>query len=111
VVLAPGSGTFSAAAELGPRSYTTRPDSLSLGKFQEYRDLKGNDRSSVLLEQLFVKYSPADSFAVYSLSARKLFDRDQSAWLLAKKPGDYDFQLRWDRIPHTYSTTAPVPRE
>src|SRR6516162_5881745 len=55
----PGSGTISVAAEVGPRSYTTRPDSLSLGKFEEYRDLKGNDKSSALIEQLFVKYSPA----------------------------------------------------
>ena len=108
-VPAPGGGAISVAGEVGPRSYTTRPDSLALGKFQEYRDLRANDKSSALLEQLFVKYSPADSFAVYSLSARKLFDRDQSAWLVAKKPGNYDFQLRWDRIPHTYSTTARSP--
>ncbi len=108
-VAAPGGGTISVAGEVGPRSYTTRPDSLAIGKFQEYRDLRANDKSSALLEQLFVKYSPADSFAVYSFSARKLFDRDQSAWLVAKKPGNYDFQLRWDRIPHTYSTTARSP--
>ncbi|MGE5732886.1 MAG: MtrB/PioB family outer membrane beta-barrel protein [Gemmatimonas sp.] len=63
----------------------------------------------MLLEQLLVKYAPADSFGFYSLSARKLFDRDGSAWLLAKRPGLYDFQVRWDRIPHTYSTTARSP--
>jgi MtrB/PioB family decaheme-associated outer membrane protein len=105
----PGGGAISVAGEIGPRSYTNRPDSLSIGKFQEYRDLRAKDKSSMLLEQLFVKYAPSDSFAVYSFSARKLFDRDQSAWLLAKKPGAYEFQVRWDRIPHTYSTTARSP--
>jgi MtrB/PioB family decaheme-associated outer membrane protein len=106
---APAGGWISIAGELGPRSYLTRPDSLSIGKFQEYRDLGANHRSSPLLEQLFLKYTPADTFAVYSFSARNLLYRDQSAWLLAKKPGSYEFQVRWDRIPHTYSTTARSP--
>jgi hypothetical protein len=105
----PIGGSISVAGEAGPRTYTTRPDSLSIGKFQEYRDFRANDKSSSLIEQLFLKYTPADSFAVYSFDARKLFYRDQSAWLLAKKPGIYDFQVRWDRIPHTYSTTARSP--
>jgi MtrB/PioB family decaheme-associated outer membrane protein len=105
----PIGGTLSVAGEFGPRSYLTRPDSLALGKFQEYRDLGAAHKSSPLLEQLFVKYTPADTFAVYSFSARNLLYRDQSAWLLAKKPGAYEFQVRWDRIPHTYSTTARSP--
>ena len=100
---------FSIAAEVGPRSYSSRFDSLAIGKFEEYRDLRAKDRTSAIFEQLFVNYTPADSFGIYSLSARKLLDRDQSLFLLAKRPGQYDFQLRWDRIPHTYSTTARSP--
>jgi MtrB/PioB family decaheme-associated outer membrane protein len=102
-------GNLSIAGEVGPRSYTSMLDPLAIGKFEEYRDLRARNRTSVLFEQMFVQFTPSDSFAVYSLSARKLFDLDQSAWLLAKRPGQYDFQLRWDRIPHTYSTTARSP--
>src|SRR5512143_2811853 len=105
---APG-GSISIAGEVGPRAYTSKLDPLAVGKFEEYRDFRAKDNASVLLEQLLVKYAPADSFGFYSLSARKLFDRDGSAWLLAKRPGLYDFQVRWDRIPHTYSTTARSP--
>ncbi len=105
---APGA-SVSIAGEIGPRSYTSKLDRLALGKFQEYRDLRAGVNSSVLFEQLFSKYAPADSFGFYSFSARKLFDLDQSAWLLAKRPGLFDFQVRWDRIPHTYSSTARSP--
>jgi MtrB/PioB family decaheme-associated outer membrane protein len=105
----PAAGSIAVAGELGPRSYLTRPDSLSIGKFEEYRDPGAAHKSSALLEQLFVRFTPADTFSVYSFSARNLLYRDQSAWLLAKKPGAYDFQVRWDRIPHTYSTTARSP--
>ena len=102
-------GGVSVAGEIGPRSYTSKIDPLAFGKFQEYRDLRAGDNTSPLFEQLFVKYAPADSFGFYSITARKLFDLDQSAWLLAKRPGLYDFQIRSDRIPHTYTTTARSP--
>jgi len=105
----PTSGAITVAAELGPRSYSSLLDPRSIGKFEEYRDLRAGDRTSRVLEQLFVKYAPMDSFSVYSMSARKLLDRDQSMWFLAKKPGAYDFQLRWDRIPHMYTSTARSP--
>lgn len=102
-------GNLAVAGEVGPRTYTSRPDSLAFGKFEEYRDMRARDATSPLFEQLFVGYTPADSFGIYSLSARKLFDRDQSVWLLAKRPALYDLQVRWDGIPHTYSTTARSP--
>ena len=98
-------GTITVAGEVGARAFTKEPDSLSKGKFEEYRDM----RSGLLLEQLFLGYTPADSFGVYTLGAHKLFDLDQSMWLQAKRPGEYDFQVRWDRILHTYSTTARSP--
>jgi len=98
-------GTFTAAAEIGARAFTTEPSAQDKGKFEEYRDL----RAGPVVEQLLLKYTPADSFGVYSISARNLFYRDQSVWLQAMRPGTYDFQVRWDRIPHTYSTTARSP--
>jgi MtrB/PioB family decaheme-associated outer membrane protein len=98
-------GKVTVAGEFGTRAYTKEPDSLAIGKFEEYRDM----RAGPLLEHLLLKYTPADSFGVYSISARKLFYRDQSMWLQARRPGNYDFQVRWDRIPHTYSTTARSP--
>ena len=105
----PPPGRLSLAAELGPRSYTTPLNSLESGKFEEYRDLRATDRTRLLVQQVLVHYVPANNFATYSLSARKLGDRDQSAWLLLKRPGVWDAQLRWDRIPHTYSVTARSP--
>jgi MtrB/PioB family decaheme-associated outer membrane protein len=105
---APGA-SVSIAGEVGPRAYTSKLDPLAIGKFEEYRDLRANDKTSVLFEQLFAKYTPADSFGFYTLTARKLFDLDQSIGLLAKRPGLYDFQLRSDRIPHLYSSTARSP--
>lgn len=98
-------GKITVAGEFGPRGYAQEPDSLAKGKLEEYRDLRGGP----LVEQLLLKYTPADSFSVYSISARNLFYRDQSVWLQARRPGNYDFQVRWDRIPHTYSTTARSP--
>jgi len=105
---APGA-SVSVAGEIGPRSYTSKLDPLAIGKFEEYRDLRAGDKTTPLFEQLLFKYAPADSFGFYTLSARKLFDRDQSAWLLAKRPGLYDFQIRSDRIPHMYTSTARSP--
>ena len=103
------SGTINVAGEVGPRSYPTALDPRAIGKFEEYRDMRARDNTSALLQQLLLNYTPADSFGVYTLGARKLFDRDQSMYLHAMRPGEYDFQLRWDRIPHTYSTTARSP--
>jgi MtrB/PioB family decaheme-associated outer membrane protein len=108
-VASPPGQSVSIAGEIGARSYTARPDSLSIGKFEEYRDFRAGNKASPLIEQLLLKYAPADSFGFYTLSARKLFDRDQSAWLLAKRPGLYDFQVRSDRIPHMYTSTARSP--
>lgn len=104
-----GLGGFSVAGELGPRTYTSKLDSLAIGKFEEYRDMRATQKTSLLVEQLFVKYAPADSFGFYNITGRKLFDLDQSIGLLAKRPGLYDFQIRSDRIPHMYSSDARSP--
>jgi MtrB/PioB family decaheme-associated outer membrane protein len=102
-------GSLGIGAEIGTRSYGTKLDPLSIGKFEEYRDMRARTGTSPLFEQLLLKYTPADSFGIYELSARKLFDRDQSAFFRAARPGEFDFQLRFDKIPHTYSTTARSP--
>lgn len=97
------------AGELGPRSYSSTLDPREVGKFEEYRDLGAHARTSALFQQFFLSYEPSNSFNTFSITGRKLFDRDQSLWLLAKRPGLADFQLRWDMIPHTVSTTARSP--
>jgi len=102
-------GTVSVAAELGARGFPKTFDSLAIGKFQEYRDFRAGHSSSPTLQQFFLGYTPADSIGFYSITGRRMFDRDQSLWLLAQRPGSYDFQVRWDRIPHLYSTTARSP--
>ena len=99
------SGTISGAVDIGGRAFTDEPTALQKGKFLEYKDLA----SGAVLEQLLLRYTPADSFGVYQLSARNVGQRDQSAWLRASRPGMYDFQVRYDGIPHTFSTTARSP--
>ena len=107
--LPPSRSPISVAGELGPRSYANSLNALDAGKFEEYRDMRSDAKTAFRLQQLFAAYVPADSFNVYSLSGRKVFDYDQSLWLLLKRPGAWDAQLRWDRVPHTYSSTARSP--
>ncbi len=102
-------GGVTVAGEIGARVYTKKVDSLAIGKFQEYRDLRAGQTVSPVFEQVRVAFTPRDSMGQYSLTGRRLFDRDQSVNLLAKRPGDYDFRIDWDRILHTYSTTARSP--
>src|SRR6185369_12856075 len=75
-------GSIAVAAEVGPRTNTSTLDPLAYGKFEEYRDMRARNGTSALFEQLLLKFTPSDSFSTYALSARKLFDRDQSMWLL-----------------------------
>ena len=105
---APGQ-KITVAGEVGPRGYPDVLDPQARGKFEEYRDYRPGQSASAAIEQLLLKYTPADSFGTFQLSARQLFQRDQSVRLIAKRPGIFDFQVRWDRILHTYSTTARSP--
>ena len=99
------SGTISGAAEVGVRTFTTEPTAVDKGKFEEYRALP----AGALLERARLTYTPADSFGTYQLTARRLGQLDQSLWLQASRPGLYDFNLRWDKLPHLYSSTARSP--
>lgn len=100
-------GTFSGAAEIGARAFTAEPTAQEKGKFEEYKDL----RAGAVLARLLLNYTPRDSLGTYALSARNLFQRDQSMRLQASRPGLYDFDVRWDGIVHTFSTTARSPGE
>jgi putative beta-barrel porin MtrB/PioB len=104
-----GGQKITVAGEVGPRGYADALNPRQQGKFDEYRDFRSGQSASAAIEQLLLKYTPADSFGTFQLSARQLFQRDQSMRLIAKQPGIFDFQVRWDRIVHTYSTTARSP--
>lgn len=98
-------GTFTAAAEAGVRAFTTEPTAQDKGKFEEYRSLP----AGALLERLSVGYKPADGIGTYQLTSRRLGQLDQSLWLQATRPNLYDFNIRWDKTPHLYSSDARSP--
>ena len=97
------------AGQVGPRGFADPLSPQQRGKFEEYKDYKAGQSASAAIDQLLLKYIPADSFGTFQLTGRQLFERDQSVRLIAKRPGFYDFQIRWDRILHTYSSTARSP--
>ena len=98
-------GTFTAAAEIGARAFTTEPSAQDKGKFEEYRSLP----AGAFLERLSVGYQPADGIGTYQLTARRLGQLDQSLWLQVARPNLYDFNVRWDKTPHLYSSDARSP--
>ena len=97
------------AGQVGPRGFADPLSPQQRGKFEEYKDYKAGQSASAAIDQLLLKYIPADSFGTFQLTGRQLFERDQSVRLIAKRPGFYDFQIRWDRVLHTYSSTARSP--
>ncbi len=98
-------GTFTAAAEIGARAFTTEPADIDKGKLEEYRSLPAGP----LLERARLQYTPADGYGTYQLTLRRLGALDQSMWLQASRPGLYNFNVRYDRIPHLYSSTGRSP--
>src|SRR5512141_690368 len=99
------SGTFTAAAEFGARAFTAEPADSNKGKLEEYRSLP----AGALLERARLEYLPADGYGTYQLTLRRLGQLDQSMWLQASRPGLYSFNVRYDRIPHLYSSTGHSP--
>jgi MtrB/PioB family decaheme-associated outer membrane protein len=97
----PGS-VLTGAIDVGTRAYTSGVTAQQRGKLEEYRDL----RSGLLLEQFLLNYAPGDGFNGFQIVGRNLFERDQSLWLRLNRPGTYDLQVRWDKIPHLFSTDA-----
>ncbi|HUX34229.1 MAG TPA: MtrB/PioB family outer membrane beta-barrel protein, partial [Gemmatimonadaceae bacterium] len=92
---------FTTAAEFGGRDSFGPFTPQQRGKFIEYRDMP----SGFVVPALFVNYSP-NGFRSTSLAATKVGQLDQSLHLRTQEPGLFDVRLEWDRIPHTYSTTA-----
>ena len=98
-------GGITTAAEVGIRNFLKEPSALDKGKFEQYT----STQAGPVLERLKIGYVPKDSFGIYQFTYRRPSDRDQSAWLQAKRPGAYDFQLHWERLQHTFSTDAHSP--
>ncbi|HTL06537.1 MAG TPA: MtrB/PioB family outer membrane beta-barrel protein [Gemmatimonadales bacterium] len=95
-------GVLQVAFALGGRAKLDSLDVHSRGKFEEYREVP----TGPFLEALRVHYAPGDGFRSYTAVLRELAERDQSAWAGGSEPGRWSALVRWDRIPHTYSSTA-----
>jgi MtrB/PioB family decaheme-associated outer membrane protein len=105
------SGTMSAAADLGMRSFWREPTLQQLGKFDQYRDASGCAVGGTLntcptLSAFLLRWDGRDSSRTVEFTARELGRQDQRMLLRGSQPGLYDVQLSWDRIPHTFSTNG-----
>ena len=97
-----GPNTFLMAGEVGYRGFTNEPPRTALAKLVEY---KAVPTGPVLLD-FQLGYTARDSITVFQLNGSNFGQRDQTVRLRGNSPGRYDLQLRWDRIPHTFSTNA-----
>lgn len=88
--------------ELGYRSFSDEPPGIARAKFEEY---KAVPTGPILLDYL-LGYTAGDSLTVFQFNGTNLGQRDQTMRLRGNNPGRYDLQVRWDRIPHTFSTNA-----
>jgi MtrB/PioB family decaheme-associated outer membrane protein len=98
--------SISVAAEVGGQDFdrltVPAPNAQQLGKLLEYRDL----RTGLVIPQFMLMYTPKDSSGTYQISGRNALQLDQSFWARFSRPGSYDMQVRYDGIPHTFSTDA-----
>jgi MtrB/PioB family decaheme-associated outer membrane protein len=88
------------AADLGPRTFSQPITAQQRAKFLDYRDVP----SKALVQALVLDYTPADNYRRFELGANDVGLLDQTIVAHAKQPGLFDVSLRWDRIPHTFST-------
>jgi MtrB/PioB family decaheme-associated outer membrane protein len=88
------------AADLGPRTFSQPITAQQRAKFLDYRDVP----SKALVQALVLDYTPADNYRRFEIGANDVGLLDQTIVAHAKQPGLFDVQLRWDRIPHTFST-------
>ena len=88
--------------EFGERAFIDKPNRLDLAKLDEY---KAVPTGPVLLNVL-LGFTASDSITVFQLNGTNFGQRDQSVRLRGNSPGVFDVQVRWDRIPHTFSTNA-----
>jgi MtrB/PioB family decaheme-associated outer membrane protein len=96
------SGTASASLELGARRFAPGLPGPQLGKFGEYKDLP----SGAVLQQFAARFTPGWNNTEFQVVGRRIGALDQSVWVRGFRPGLFDLQVRSDRIPHTFSTTA-----
>jgi MtrB/PioB family decaheme-associated outer membrane protein len=90
------------AAEIGNREFLRGVAPQDRAKFEQYRTVP----SGPLFQRFFLRFTPADSLLALQLSGYHIGEQDQSLWLRANQPGRHDVQIRWDRIPHTFSTNG-----
>ena len=95
-------GPLTGSFELGARSFLRDLSSQQLGKLTEYKDVP----SGGVLQQASLQFIPGDSLRQFQFVGRRIGALDQSLWFRANQPGLFDVQARFDRIPHTFSTTA-----
>ena len=106
-----GGPGFSGAFDLGIRDSYRQPAAIDLGKLDQYRDLsscafRATATVCPTVDAFRFGWSPADSFRTVQLVGHNVGKLDQSLWLRGTEPGLFDAQLRWDRIPHTFSTNG-----
>ncbi|MGZ3333244.1 MAG: MtrB/PioB family outer membrane beta-barrel protein [Gemmatimonadaceae bacterium] len=97
-----GPNTVILGGELGYRAFIDEPNRLDLAKFVEYKAVP----TGPVLLHLLVGFTGSDSVTVFQLKGTNFGQRDQSVRLRGNSPGVFDVQIRWDRIPHTFSTNA-----
>ncbi len=97
-----GPNSFLYAAEIGNRSFVDKPPELARAKLFEYKSLP----TGPVVLNLLANYTARDSITVFQVNGTNFGQRDQTVRLRGNSPGVYDVQLRWDRIPHTFSTNA-----
>lgn len=89
-------------AEFGGRTFFNELEAQQFGKLREYNAVP----KGLVLTSLHARYAPTASIRSYEVTGSNIGQLDQSLSARAIQPGLWDAQLRWDRIPHTYSTTA-----
>lgn len=97
-----GAGSTIAGVEIGYRSFSDLPLLIDRAKFEEYRNVP----SGPALLNFLLGYTAYDSLTVWQLNGTNVGQLDQALRLRGNSPGVFDLQLRWDRIPHVFSTNA-----
>jgi MtrB/PioB family decaheme-associated outer membrane protein len=111
--------TVTGAADVGIRTFLKAPGDSALTKFLQYNNMPvGLDWQSpyfhapglpgVLVQSLYLQVLK-DSSASVMFNGHDVGLQDQNLSLRANQPGYQDLQLRWDRIPHVFSTDSRFP--
>lgn len=96
------SGPFNASFDFGGRGFLQSLTPQQMGMLTLYKDVY----SGAVVQQFTAGYTAPDSVRSMQFVGRNLGAFDQSLWFRGNQPGLFDFQVRSDKIPHTFSTTA-----